>query len=73
MTQPAFSRVAWIAPCMTKPAAFGSYPPLSPIGGGEVAPHRDLGRAAFPGLGQAVRVQPEVRVDGGLAHAVLLR
>ena len=31
MTQPAFSRVAWIAPWMTKPAAFGSYPPLSPI------------------------------------------
>ncbi len=38
------------------------------VGGGEVAPHCDLGRAAFAGLGQMVGVQPEVGVDGGLAH-----
>src|ERR1019366_10496439 len=43
------------------------------VGGGEVAPHRDLGRAALPGLGQLVGVQPEIRVDGGLAHTALLR
>src|SRR5262249_18318421 len=43
------------------------------VAGGKGAPHRRLGRAAFPGLGQVAGVQPEVCVDGGLAHAALLR